>query len=69
MEGKLYEYLRKMGRINYEPRKEGTSTVILMNGEIIHGRIKTANETFIVVKNIDDGEDEIIFCQAIAKIK
>jgi len=69
VEGKLYECLRKMGRLGYEPKREVVSTVTRMNGEVIQGRIKTANETFIVVKNIDDGEDEIIFCHAIAKIK
>ena len=64
----LKERLKMMGKIGYNSQGED-SEVHMMNDEIIKGRIKDANEKFIVLKNAVSGEDEIIFCHAIAKIK
>ena len=63
----LEERLRLMGKMNYDLKGEN-SEVQMLNGEVIKGRIKEANENFIVLKNVADGKDEI-FCHAIAKIK
>ena len=64
----LEERLRRMGKMSYDLKGEN-SEVQMLNGEVIKGRIKEANENFIVLKNVADGKDEIIFCQAITKIK
>lgn len=64
----LEERLRRMGKMNYDLKAEN-SEVQMLNDEVIKGRIKEANENFIVLKNVVDGKDEIIFCHAIAKIK
>ena len=64
----LEERIRLMGKMNYDLKGEN-SEVQMLNGEVIKGRVKEANENFIVLKNIADGKDEIIFCHAIAKIK
>lgn len=68
MGDRLKERMELMGKMGYNSQGE-ESEVQMMNDEIIRGRIKDANEIFIVLKKAVDGKDEVIFCHAIAKIR